>query len=343
METNAYLQWLASETPTIWWNDSAVLHEQEKAYANGATGMTTNPVLVSGALYGDADMWREKLAGLDGTLSGDKRVMALIHAVTGFYAEKTMPIFQKAAIGEGYVCAQVDPNHAAEDEFMIEQAKTLAGWSPNIVVKLPATSAGIRAFEECTALGLNVAASVSFTVPQVLAVAEARERGKTRAAANGIKPGLAIAVIMVGRLDDYLRDMVKDGGLPVRESDVTQAGIACIKRAYRIFQEKKYDTFLMPAACRGAYHVTALAGAKMIMSIGPSIQAALEKEQKPYASAMDRDVPSETLERLLTIADFRKAFEPDGMRPDEFIAYGPTNRTLTQFVESGWKQTLAFK
>ncbi|MCC8165491.1 MAG: transaldolase family protein, partial [Planctomycetes bacterium] len=322
VEDNKYLKWLANETPTIWWNDSVVLREQEQAYANGASGMTTNPVLVSGALYGDAATWNGKFSDIDKSITGDEKVLALCHAITGYYAEKTLPIFKNEMVGEGYVCAQVNPNHSGETEYMVEQAKILASWSPNIVVKLPCTAAGIRAFEECVALGFNVAASVSFTVPQVLAVAEARERGKKRAEQNGIRPGLSIAVIMVGRLDDYLRDIVKDNMRSVGEGDIIQAGIACIKRAYRIFQEKNYDTFLMPAACRGAYHVTALAGARMIMSIRPSIQAALGKEKEPFSQNIDQEVGQDTIEKLMTIREFRRAYEPDGMAVDEFIAYG---------------------
>lgn len=342
MESNAYLQWLADATPTIWWNDSAILAEQEQAYANGAVGMTTNPVLVNGGLRGDAALWRDKTADMVRTLSGDEKTLALIRAVTGFYAEKTLPIFEKGAIGKGYVCAQVNPSHHGETEYMVEQAKELASWSENIAVKLPTTAAGVRAFEQCVALGLNVVASVSFTVPQVLAVAEARERGKREAAKNGVKPGLSIAVIMVGRLDDYLRDVVRDNRISIQESDLVQAGTACIKRAYRIFESKGYDTFLMPAACRGAYHVTSLAGAKMIMSIAPSIQGALAKEREPFASHIDEEVPVDVIERLLKIKEFRRAYEPDGMAEEDFITYGPTNRTLTQFIETGWKPIAAF-
>lgn len=63
---------------------------------------------------------------------------------------------------------------------MIEEAKILSSWAPNLVVKLPATNAGIEAYEICTALGMNVAATVCFTVPQALAVGEAAERGRKK-------------------------------------------------------------------------------------------------------------------------------------------------------------------
>ena len=336
MKDNPYLKWLGSETASIYWHDSAIIAEQEGAFSNGATGMTTNPFLINGTLSADRASWKPQLAIVDRNLSGDDKVLALMKAVTGYFAQKVEPIFRLGTAGKGYVCAQTNPNSTGDTEYMVAQAKILASWAPNIVIKLPATAAGIRAYEECVALGFNVAATLSFTVPQVLAVAEARKRGRARALAQGVKPGLAIAVLMVGRLDDYLRDVAKDSRSSVRESDIIQAGTACIKRAYAIFQEKGFDGFLMPAGCRGGYHIKALAGARMIMSIAPKIADALADEKGPFVEGIADPVPKDAIERLMTLPEFRKAYEPDGMRLEEFITFGSTNRTTSQFIESGW-------
>ncbi len=59
----------------------------------------------------------------------------------------------------------------------MEQAVHFNGLAPNIQVKIPATAAGIVAIEEATRLGVNINATVSFTLPQAIAVAEAVERG----------------------------------------------------------------------------------------------------------------------------------------------------------------------
>ena len=52
---------------------------------------------------------------------------------------------------------------------------------------------------------------------------------------------------------------------------------------------------------------------------------------------IDRPVDPEVIARLQTMPEFVKAYEPDGLAPDEFISYGVVNRTLTQFCECGWK------
>ena len=264
-----------------------------------------------------------------------------MHIVTGFYAEQARPFYDPEK-GKGFVCAQTNPNRTGNAAYMLDQAVRLGSWADNLVIKLPATRAGIEVYEECVAKGLNVAATVSFTVPQVLAVAEARERGKKRAIANGIKPGLGIAVLMVGRLDDYLRDVAQDSFPEVLESDVIQAGTACIKRAYQIFNERNYDTFLMPAGCRGAYHITELAGARMLMSIAPKIAEQLEGVDR-FEERIDVPVDPAVIDRLMKMPEFRKAYEPDGMKPEDFITFGSANRTTDQFINDGWNPLSAYQ
>jgi len=342
MAENKYLKWLSSETQTIFWHDSAGRADQLDAFENGAEGMTTNPFLINATLRSDPDFWAESLSKIEPGLSGDAKILELVKAVTGFFAKETFPIFETGVEGKGYVCAQVNPNKTGDEEYMVEQAKILASWSPNIVVKLPATNAGLKAYERCAAMGINVAATVSFTVPQVLAAGEAAARGKKKAIENGIKPGLSIAVMMVGRLDDYLRDVAKDSEACVSESDITQAGVACMKKAYKIFMERGYDTYLMPAGCRGANHVSEFSGAKMIISISPKIADALKAETE-FKERIDIPVAEDVIERLMTMPEFRKAYMEDGLAPTEFIAYGATNRTTDQFINDGWNPLLTIQ
>ena len=280
MAEHPYLKWLTSQTQSLYWHDSAVHAEKERAFADGAVGMTTNPFLINATLRGDKSFWTEQLKQVEKGLTGDAKALALVHAVTGFYAQEVRPIFDRGEIGKGYVCAQTNPSKTGDAEYMIQQAKTLASWAPNIVVKLPATNAGITAYEECVAQGLNVAATVSFTVPQVLAVGEAAERG--------------------------------------------------------------YTTFLMPAGCRGTNHVTEFAGAKMIMSIAPKIvnQLALDT---PQEERIDVPVAADVIERLMTMAEFRKAYLEDGMTREEFITFGSANRTTDQFINDGWAPLLSYE
>src|SRR5436305_4633526 len=198
---------------------------------------------------------------------------------------------------------------------MYPMAKRFHTWAPNIAVKLPATSAGLDVLEDCAAEGITTTLTVSFTVPQALAIGERHRAGIRRAEAVGIAPGKCFAVLMIGRLDDYLREVAQDNQAPLSESDIRQAGLAVTKRAYSIYRERQYDAILLVAALRGEYHLTELAGADLVMSIHPSWQEPFVTRDFPFEPRIECPVPSPVIDRLSQMPEFVKAYEPDGMSP----------------------------
>ena len=340
MATNAYLKWL-SETASFWWNDSAEYDSMEPAIDNGCTGVTTNPLLIKRSLYGHPEFWRPYLRSAEG-LKGDAKAEEILRCVTVEIAKKFQPIYERTNGAQGLVCAQVNPKKQGDTELMVEMGRRLAAGAPNIAVKLPATASGVEVIEHLAEEGIPICATINVSVAQAIAVAEAYERGKKKAVAAGVRPPLCIVVQQVGRLDDYLRDVAQDSFPGVRESDIIQSGTAAIKRAYEIFNERGYDTFLMPAGCRGTYHITELAGAKMIMSIAPKISELLLKETD-CTERIGEPVAKDVIDRLLTMPEFRKAYEPDGMSRREFITFGSANRTTDQFINDGWNPLASFK
>ena len=201
---------------------------------------------------------------------------------------------------------------------MLAMARRFSRWAPNIAVKLPATAAGLDVLEDCAAEGITCTLTISYTVPQVIAAAERHRRGIQRARAKGITPGRCFAVIMIGRLDDYLREVAHDRGAAVSESDIRLSGLAVTKRAYSIYRQRGYEAVLLIAALRGTYHMTELAGAEVIMSIFPSVQEMLLSAELARQERIDVEVPADVIERLSQIPDFVRAYEPDGMKPTDF-------------------------
>ena len=336
MADKNYLRWIAEKTPTAWWHDSADPQELERGKANGAVGVTTNPVLSARALEADPKYWTTRLEKQWQSLQGRQRAEVLMKAVVQNAARMFAPIYQDTDKAHGYVCAQVNPNEADEREAMTQMARRFHAWAPNIAVKLPVTAAGLDVLEECIAEGITIIATVSFTVPQILAVAERHRAGAKRARARGIEPGRCFAVIMIGRIDDYLREVIHDRKAAVGEEAIAQAGLAISKRAYRIYRERGYEAMLLVAAMRGVYHVSELAGGKLILSIHPRYQDLVLQSGMPQEQRIEREADVRAIEQLRLIPEFVRAYEPEGMAPEEFITFGVTQKTLSQFYHSGW-------
>jgi len=333
-----YLRWVVESTPTRWWNDSVEISELTRGIERGAIGATSNPFLSHVALSRHREAWSDEIGGvLARKLDPESQAEALMRIAIVHAAERLVPEYERSEGKMGYVCAQVNPARAGDRDAMRTMAQRFSRWAPNVTVKLPATAAGLDVMEDCTAEGITCTLTISYTVPQVIAVAEKYRRGIERARRSGIEPGRCFAVIMIGRLDDYLRDVAHDAKAGVTESDIRQSGLAVTKRAYSILQEQDYEVALIVAALRGTYHMTELAGAKIIMSIAVPYQEMLLAPDLAREERIEAEVPADVIERLSQMPEFVRAYDLDGMTPSEFITYGVTQKTLAQFHESGWK------
>ena len=111
MVTNPYLKWL-SQTAGYWWTDSAEYDTMDEAIENGATGVTTNPILIKKSLYANPEFWRPYLNSAIG-LEGDAKIEEILRCITIEIAKKFQPIYEETQGVQGYVCAQVNPRSRA--------------------------------------------------------------------------------------------------------------------------------------------------------------------------------------------------------------------------------------
>ena len=331
-----YLEWINQCTPTRWWHDSGNPDEIELAIQRGATGVTTNPVLTFRSFQSQPEFWNPKVVALGDDFEPEARAEALLKLVATYAAEKVRPIYEQTNGADGYALGQLNPARAGDAEGMLAQARRVHSWAENIAVKLPATAAGIEVIEHLAEEGIPICATINVSVSQAIAVAEAYARGKQKALAAGVKPPLCIVVQQVGRLDDYLRDVAQDMKLGLDESVITMAGLAVAKRTYQIIEQRGYDAVIMPAGLRGAYHLTEMAGGKLLYTINTRVQDMILAADPPQEERISNPVPQDILDQLRKIPEFVRAYEPDGMKPSEFITYGVTQKLLSQFNETGW-------
>jgi transaldolase len=339
---SGYMQWLAEKTPGAWWIDSSDPDDVKYALTMGAGGITTNPLLCAKALYAKPDYWREVLGPLPSG-SADQRVREIIRRMTVHTASWVKSIYDATGGARGYVCCQVSPKLYGEADAQVEEARSISKYAPNVSVKLPMSRAGIIALEQCIAEGISVTGTVSFTLSQALAIGEACKRGSEKALSKGINPGHCNAVIMIGRLEDYLMFAAKDMGRPELCADIPHAGVLVVKKAVKLFTERNYSTVLLPSGMRGIHQIQNLAGINGILSVSPNLADDLEKQDVPRIEKLNEPVDENLVQRLGVLADFRSAYLPDGLEATEYIAFGSFQQTITQFYESGWLRIGAFE
>lgn len=343
MEATTYKSLLyqtVTTTATDYWNDSCSVEELTYAIENGAVGATTNPTIVLGVLKKEMPLWKERIGQLirdNATWTEEQITWKLIEEMAVKGAELLRPVFEREKGAKGRISIQTNPQFYRDPQAILKQALHFNQLAPNMQVKIPATRAGVAAIEEATYHGVNINATVSFCVPQSLAVAEAVERGLQRREAEGqdISNMHPVCTIMIGRMDDWLHTLEKRDGVIVTPGYIDWAGIACIKKAYGIYHERGYRTRLLAAAYRHHLHWSELIGGDIVMTIPYEWQKLFNASTIEVKERFANPVPQEVVDTLYRLfPDFRRAYDADGMVVDEFDAFGPTVRTLRAFIAS---------
>src|SRR3954464_11204426 len=329
---------MARETPTRLWNDSATPAELSAAIGWGAVGATCNPVIALAALRSDLPRWQTRIreyAAEHPTASESEIGWAMVRELSVEAAALLTDAFTEHHGRNGRLSVQTDPRLYRDSEALTAQALEFDALAPNVIVKIPATEVGIRAMEEATYRGVSINATVSFTVPQAVAVAEAIERGLQRREAEGLDVSAmgSVCTIMVGRLDDHIKAVAKREGITVDPGVPEWAGVAVFKRAYEIYQERGFRTRLLSAAFRNHMHWSQFVGGDVVISPPYEWQVRLNASGIEPLPRSDEPVADAVLATLYArFPDFRRAFDPDGMTISEFQEYGATRKTLRQFL-----------
>src|ERR1700681_825485 len=329
---------MTQSTPTCLWNDSADIDDLNYAIENGAVGATCNPVIAHGILKKHIAEWGPRIEALLRELPGateDQIGWKLVEEMSVKAARLLEPAFAAHGGGNGRLSIQTDPRYFRDARAILENAISFDALAPNMIVKIPATSAGITAIEEATYRGISINATVSFTLPQCLAVAEAVERGLRRREAEGkdVSSMGPVCTIMVGRLDDWLKVVMERDGISLDPGYLEWAGVAVFKKAYQIYRERGYRLRLLSAAFRNHMHWSELIGADAVISPPYAWQQRLHASGIEVRTRIDDRVDPNLIGGLLAhFPDFRRAYSEDGLSVEEFDSYGPTRRTLRQFI-----------
>ncbi len=203
---------------------------------DAVVGVTSNPSIFQKALaHGHA--YDEQIAT---STEGDDESVFLSLALHDVAAacDLLRAVWERTESRDGYVSIEVEPTLAADTKATIAQAthfhKAIA--RPNLLVKIPATDAGVPAIEEMTARGYSINVTLIFSLSRHRQIAEAYLRGLERLVAAGGDPSRvhSVASFFVSRVDTETDHRLGQIG---RDDLKGRLGIANAKLAYQQYKE----------------------------------------------------------------------------------------------------------
>jgi transaldolase len=218
--------------------------------ADAVVGVTSNPTIFAKALA-SGEAYDEQIAAGDGDAKSVFLELAMRDVATA--CDLLRPVWDRTEGRDGYVSIEVGPNLADDTAATSAQAahfhETIA--RPNLLVKIPATDAGVPAIEEMTARGYAINVTLIFSLTRHRQVVEAYLRGLERLVASGGDPTRihSVASFFVSRVDTETDRRLAG----VNRDDLKgRLGIANAKLAYQQYKGLFHGERWNDLAARGA-------------------------------------------------------------------------------------------
>jgi transaldolase len=290
-------------TGTKVWLDSIEPDLVHKNRALGASGATSNPIIIADIVKGG--QFDEKIStqldkGLDDTAIAWELTDGLVREAQQVF----LPVWQETGGDNGYVSFELDPlledinapiPQAERTKRYIEAGKKWAAGHRNRMIKVPATPAGLDSLEELAASGITLNVTLIFSERQYKIAREAVWRGAQRRK-NGLAGFKSVYSIFVSRVDVYTEKHVPDLS-PAAQGLV---GIVNVKRLWKMNQEywgaknlplKQEIIFASTGVKKPTdpadKYVEALAGSD-IQTNPPATNEAVQKLNKTYTRKIDQ-------------------------------------------------------
>src|SRR5947208_2736771 len=204
---------------------------------DAVTGVTSNPTIFQKALSSGDAYDDDMRACLEKTDDPTEIFFSLALEDIRDACDVLRPAYDASGGADGYVSMEVEPGIAYDTEKSFEQARWIAKEveRPNLMVKIPATMAGLPAIEDCTAHGTSINITLIFSLERYKAVVEAYLRGLERLVAGGGDPAkiASVASFFVSRVDTEA-----DKRLAGHEELQGKLAIANAKLAYRHYLQE---------------------------------------------------------------------------------------------------------
>jgi transaldolase len=315
-------------------------------------GCTTNPPLSLTAVKSDLafwDEWTDNLILSNPGLSQHEYFWLTYREIIKRGAEMMLPIWEASDGHYGYISGQLDPRLITETEKMIEMAKEIRAISPNLMIKVPASTQGVEVVKVLSSLAIPTNVTTCFTLPQIWAVANAAKEGVAIGEKNKVDMSKwrAVITMMIGRLTEnpVLDEQAARRGIALSWSDKHWLGIYVFRKAFQLLKENGMPSKMLACSMRegplvgGKFHfwdVEKIAG-DIVYTMPPYVLDPLFQrcgDLDFQEEILYDDVPEEVLYKLSKIPYVLQSWDENGMEIDQFNAHPATIATAEAFSKA---------
>ena len=325
------------------------LYNSEEPAKSLFRGCTTNPQLSWQAVKSAPDAWGAWIDDLyqsNPETSLRDLTWAAYKEVVRRGAQMYLPIFHASRGRFGWISGQLDPRLFTETEQMVREAEELSTLSPNVMIKVPASQQGIDVVRTLTSKGISTNTTVCFTLPQILASANAAMEGIKLAEQNKVDLGKwrAVITMMIGRLteNEVLDVQAERRHIRLTWQDKHWFGIAVFRRAYQMLTEGGYASKMLACSMRVGplvagkmrfWDLQKLAGGDIVFTCPPYVLEPLFEigDGLAFEPEIEREAPKDVMQKLLNIPYCIQAYDPNGLELEQFNEHPATIATVEAF------------
>jgi transaldolase len=329
-------------TPTKFWINNVTREEARLAIEAGALGCTQNPSYTWKMLTHPTEGGHAKEL-LKETLpesANDNEVECILQRkLVKEIADIFLAVYEATHGEHGYVSIQGDPIHEEDPKVIIQEGRLSRGMGPNVMIKIPATKAGLEAMDVLISENTPINATEVMGVSQALEICRMYERISRQ---TGKRPKMYYSLI-TGIYDEYLHKWVKDQKIEISSDMLYMAGLAIAKKTYQITKAQWPEIGYIGGGVRGLQHFTEMVGADACITMNWQGQAdELLKLNQPVVSRFFNPVPELFIDELLEkVPEFARAYKVTGLSVEEFGEYGPVEYFRHMFIQA-WENATQF-
>ncbi len=351
-----YNQWVQKMLDTTDPSRKPVLAEQLARLYNAEEpaksifrGCTTNPPLSLQAVKSDPkfwDGWIDDMIQANPGIGQKDLTWSTYKEVVKRGAQRFMPIFEASKGRFGWISGQLDPRLFTETGQMIHDAEELSALSPNVMIKVPASMQGIDVVRTLTSKGISTNTTVCFTLPQIMASANAAMEGIKIAEQNEVdmRRWRAVITMMIGRLTEHeiLDVQAERKNIHMSWQDKHWFGIAVFRRAYKMLTKGGYASKMLACSMRVGpnvagkmrfWDVQKIAGGDIVYTCPPYVLEPLFEigDDLDFRPEIEDEVPQEVLDKMSKIPYCIQAYDPNGLSLEQFNDHPSTVSTVEAF------------